>query len=287
MRRQYLLFQILPQTQPVDPTPQIIGALIGGFFGILGTVLAFRLNQKRKVIIYEVVSIPLLRFTPGEKSPLQVLVRKSLLTPGAPENETEPVTSAYGFEIRCTNDGNQSITAPVIAIALNKSARILQADVSPNNPIGYKVRIDHDEKEPYKINISVPYLNSTDTFTIHLLSTGNTNRQCDVNILAQEIVVKELNVEPLIWRNIGLLALVPVIILVTGIAVFNSSLRLALGGTPTKVGISGVDGPLWLDALVILGILVMLGILAFSNRSSRKLRRWRGYVAQWDIQSDE
>ena len=96
-----------------DVWPNVLGglteALVGGLIGFLIAYFAFRLRT-RKVVEYNVLSMPLLGFKPTPERPIVVSLDKAVLTGNeADTGDFVEVDSAYGFEVEVQNVGNQPI----------------------------------------------------------------------------------------------------------------------------------------------------------------------------------
>src|SRR2546423_12475619 len=111
----------------------IIGALVGGLF----TIAAVFLQRSRKVITYEISSMPFLRFKPLDNT-LRISVDKSVLSGNLADKGTfEHVNNAFGFQISLLNEGNQDIEKPNIEIRLDKTAKIVSYEIQPSSRPGY------------------------------------------------------------------------------------------------------------------------------------------------------
>jgi hypothetical protein len=183
-------------TVPANPIPQIIQAVLVVLLTIIATRLVDRFTKKKRVISYDVISIPLIRFTPSEKRGFQLLVQRALLEPGVTDpTQAVPVTNAFGFEIRCTNESDEEIKEPVIAIALHPATKIIETEVHPNHPVGYNVQITPDASDFHKLNVIPPHINAKETLVIRIVSTGNEDRTCDVVVHAPGVKGRKHNEE--------------------------------------------------------------------------------------------
>src|SRR6185369_16040554 len=119
-----------------DAFPNILGGLADAIAGaILGALIAFftlRAQRVKKVIEYDVNSMPLVMFKPKAERSLVVTVEKSLLTGDANDSgKQQQVDNAYGFEIGLTNRGNTEATQVSVGITLEKSAAIIEHETQP------------------------------------------------------------------------------------------------------------------------------------------------------------
>jgi len=282
---------------PADFLPNILGglteALVGAFFGFLIAYFAFGLQRTQKTIEYDVFSMPLLRFKPTQKHALSVSVDKWVLTnEEADKGIPVPIDSAYGFEINLLNIGNVPIEKPNIEIRLDESAKIVEYETQPTSRPGYEVEAQKDTLEPNVLRVLVPFVNRRERVLIRVISTGNASRKCKVDVVG--LGIKQRSRRPtrgLIWTMGGLL----IALVMFSIAMFvlyspgllPSSIITFLGGrieTQTQTT-TMVVYPLWLNAMVIIMLLVVMGV--FMVRMLRsfvlEMRQKRLFpVRRWD-----
>jgi hypothetical protein len=157
----------------------VISALVGG----LCTIAAVFIQRGRKVITYGVSSIPLLRFKPLDNI-FTISVDKSVLSGNLSEKGTfEQIDNAFGFQVTIFNGGNEDIEKPNIEIQLDKTAKIIGYEILPSSRPGYEIAILRDISEANKLRILVPFINKREKVLIRLISTGNSDRECNISVL--------------------------------------------------------------------------------------------------------
>ncbi len=171
-----------------DLLPSIVSglteALVGLFLGIFATLLTIRLQRSRKVIEYEIFSMPLLRFKPKPNRAISFTADQSLLTGDDKDKGNQvQINNAYGFEINLLNKGNEAVVQPSIEIRLDGTAKILEYETEPSSVPGYEVVYQFNRQEPYLLRIAVPFINSGERLLIRIISTENRNPRCDVRVI--------------------------------------------------------------------------------------------------------
>ena len=162
---------------------EIVVAIIGAVAGGLCTFVGSLLLRSRKIIEYDISSMPLLRFTPGSSHALNVSVDKSVLTNNvADKGISMPIESAYGFQIDLYNSGNKEVIEPNIKISLDEKALIVEYESIPISSSLYNIKWIKDDLNHNIVNLVIPYINEHEHFRVRLISTQNVNRECDVEV---------------------------------------------------------------------------------------------------------
>lgn len=145
----------------------ILGALVGGICTAIVTFITISIQRKRRIIGFEVSSIPLVKFMSATEQGVKLTADKFLLT-GQPEDKGvfTPIDSAYGFEITLRNDGNEDIENPKIELHFDPSAKIVAYETQPGNTPAYAVTVQKDDLHPNVIRFSVPFINRNSRFLI-------------------------------------------------------------------------------------------------------------------------
>lgn len=187
-----------------DVWPNVLGglteALVGGLIGFLIAYFAFRLRT-RKVVEYNVLSMPLLGFKPIPERPILVSVDKAILTGNeADTGDFVEVDSAYGFEVEVQNVGNQPIENCIIEIQLDEQAQIIEFETQPDSRPGFPITTERDSTHHNVLRISPPYINAKDTVLARIISTGNASRDCEVDVIGLAVRVrKRTELREMIW----------------------------------------------------------------------------------------
>ncbi|MHB8597495.1 MAG: hypothetical protein ACYDER_11875 [Ktedonobacteraceae bacterium] len=162
---------------------EVVVAIIGAVAGGLCTFIVSLLLRSRKIVEYDVSSMPLLRFTPGSSHALAVSVDKSVLTnDDADKGIPIEIKSAYGFQIDFYNSGNEAVIKPSIKISLDEKAAIVEYESVPSSSSSFDIKWIRNDLHPYVLNIVIPYINEHEHFRVRLISTQNANRECDVEV---------------------------------------------------------------------------------------------------------
>jgi|GEM_PF-6607969 len=161
---------------------EFIAGILSFIGGISIAYFSFKLQQKRKIIEYNVSSISLLRINLAVENILTVSVNKYILTGNeADKNETEQLKSVYGFQIYIQNIGNDDIEKlDDIEIRLDDSAKIVKYETEPVSTDGYKILIERVLSQPNICRLKLPYLNKGSKLIVKLISTENSNSECKV-----------------------------------------------------------------------------------------------------------
>lgn len=92
----------------------IIGAVVAGLF----VIAAVFIQRGKRVITYEITSMPLLRFKPLDNS-LTISVDRSIISGDVTEKGTfEQINSVYGFQVNLLNAGNEDIENLILRYSL-------------------------------------------------------------------------------------------------------------------------------------------------------------------------
>ena len=264
--------------------PELQGALAGAIVAGITTFLLMRLQRQRKVIEYEAVSMPLLRFRPRAGSTLSVTVDKSALT-GKDDDEgvQVPVKSVYGFEINLVNVGNAAIEDPTVEIYLDRRAKILEFATPPPRP-GYQIDTHMDMSAQNEIRFSIPYINSRETLVLRVISTGNATRGCLVNVLGVGIQSRRRpSTRRALLKVILSLVLPALALAVLSILLHQmpGPLVAALGGSRQTVTTMVAHFPWWVEATWIAAFLALcvVGMIRTWRITGRSLRESR---RSWD-----
>ena len=252
-------------------------ALIGGLFGVLITYIAFRLQDKRKVIEYEVFSMPLLRFKPTSAHPVAVSIDKSLLS-NDPDDQGHSVyvDSLYGFEVDFQNVGNHPIENCTIEISLNKDARIIEFETQPPSKPGRDVTVERDEQNPYILRVTPEYLNKKERMLVRITSTGNNSKKCVVNVLGKGLQFRERSLSRALFWPMVILSLIMLFSMVTTLSPSNPFAQTLIEtfGLQVKQE-TRVDWPWWVSlGMVMLALPSYILMLKVMLKNQRRRGDW-------------
>jgi hypothetical protein len=253
-------------------------ALVGGLIGFFIAYYAFRLQQSRTVVEYEVFSMPLLRFKPTPERPIAVSVDKSLLTAKETDKgQLVQVDSAYGFEIEVQNAGNQPIGDCMIEIQLDEDAKIIEFETQPSSRPGYMVEAEQDDDSFNILRVVPQYLNRKERILIRVISTGNSSRKCEVDVRRMGLKVRERSPGRAMMGPVILLLLILPVLLLLALPPKTLVMQRTIEVLGLEVEqIDRVAWPKWLFPIFILPItLVYLRILQVTMKVQR--RRTRGW----------
>ncbi len=245
----------------------IIGAVVGGLF----VIAAVFIQKGKKVITYEVLFMPLLRFKPLDNT-LTISVDKSVLTGNQAEKGMfEPINNAYGFQIKLLNVGNEDIEKPNIEIELDKEAKIISCETQPSSRPGYDINIQKDPSRSNILRILVPFINKKETALLRIISTGNKNKKCKVTVLGFGIKYHEA--KPQIYPLIVATVLVPLsLLLLILVFALPASFWLSLGGSYSTPS-STIIPPFWYFTLLAGIYIIGLGMTSLYLLRRFKARR--------------
>ncbi len=252
----------------------IIGAVVGGLF----VIAAVFIQRGKKVITYEVLFMPLLRFKPLDNT-LTISVDKAVLTGNQAEKGTfEPINNAYGFQIKLLNVGNEDIEKPNIEIELDKEAKIISCETQPSSRPGYDINIQKDPSRSNILRVLVPFINKKDDVLLRLISTGNKNQKCKVTILGFGIKYRKAKspIYPLIVAAIS----VPLsLLLLILILVLPGSFWISLGGSYSNIRpLKMIAPPFWYIILVVGSYIIgggMLILFLLQRLKAQRTMRWK------------
>lgn len=229
-------------------------ALIGGLFGILLTYLTLRLQDKRKILEYEVFSMPLLRFRPTSAHPIAVSIDKSLLT-NDPNDQGSSVyvDTLYGFEIELQNVGNSPIDNCVIEIVLDNNAKIIEFETQPPSRLGKAITVERDDKTPYILRVIPEYINKKERILVRITSTGNKSRKCQVNVLGKDLQSRERSLLRAFLWPMAMLLLVMLILTVMTLSPSSAFAQILIKVFGLRVKQeTRIDWPWWVSLGVIM-----------------------------------
>jgi hypothetical protein len=268
--------------------PEVLGGLTEGLLGLVGGFLiayfVFRLQGHRKIIEYEVMSMPLLRFSPRAESTLSVTVDKSAMTGRNDDRGVQvPVKSVYGFEITVVNVGNVAIEDPTVEVYLDTKAEILEYQIPSPRP-GYLIATHTDMSVRNEIRFSPPYINSHETLVLRVISTGNATRGCLVNVLGVGIQSRSRPSDRKALLKCALGTLLPALVLAVVSSLLHQipgPLAAALGGRQQTVTTMIAHFPWWVEAPWIAAFLALCieGATRAWRITGRSLRETR---RSWD-----
>lgn len=266
-----------------DIISKLIIAVVTFSLGLLGA----RLLRKRKVLEYDVFSMPLLRFTPKKERTLAVTVDKFLLT-GVEKDKGQatPITNAYGFEINVRNVGNEEATQASVEITLHESAKIIEYETYPASQINYEVIVER--VAPNILRLVVPYVNKRERFLVRVISTENEKRDCKVNIRGLGIHSRRhSDIRSGLRLIVGLT--LPIVAAVVAVSLFPDSLK-SLGVTETVTTTKEVTHyPAWvIVCLVVYSTLsVLIGVIWHARSVPSRTREYGSggfiIVQDWDV----
>ena len=248
-----------------DVWPNVLGglteALVGGLIGFLIAYYAFRLRT-RKLVEYNVLSMPLLGFKPIPERPILVSVDKAILTGNeADTGDLIEVDSAYGFEVEVQNVGNQPIENCIIEIQLDEQAQIIEFETQPDSRPGFPITTERDSTHHNVLRISPPYINAKDAVMARIVSTGNARRDCEVDVMGLAVRVrKRAELKGVIWAIAAMLLSTVVMFILYSPAQWPSMRQVIeplverLGGTMEQALRPAL--PIWLQLILFLPYLL-------------------------------
>jgi hypothetical protein len=262
----------------------IVGGLIVAAFASLLTFMLTMSVRKRKVVQFNVFSMPLLRFIPRKERTLAVSVDKALLTGKADDKgQLAPIISAYGFEIEIQNVGNEDITDASIEIRLDESAKIIEYETNPAPQKNYEVSLERHGTSPNVVQVLVPYINRGQRLLVRLISTENISRECHVDIRGLGIQIRYF---PGVWRALRIaVALVPIGMFLAVFKMFPGFFESLGVRTEMRTYVSAEPRiPMWLAFFMASLILIPILFAIFVDLRNRPRRRGDTESAQdWDI----
>jgi len=144
--------------------------------------------------------MPLFRADPQGVNPF----RLSIEAREESDNKSDPeaigeVNSAFGYEIRISNRGNQVVELPHVAVSIDSPARLIQFGTYPNSSPGYS--IEYNVLENGIMDVLLPYINPKQEIYVRFLTINNSSRDCTVNIYGKGVISKSAK------KRIGLIPL--------------------------------------------------------------------------------
>jgi len=191
-----------------------------------------------------------------------------------------PVDNAYGFEIDLMNIGNKDIDKPIIEIHLDSSAKIIEFETVPLSTDGYEVEISKGKGHP-NIIVKPAYINQGKRFLVRIISTGNPNRKCKVDVRGTGIDYHPRRIS----RTVKWLMLFVGLSLIPASRILQSEwlpewANQYIGGIPITETIIKMKYPLGVQVAVMLLLFVPVIIIIVSVGSY--LSRFRNTSLQWD-----
>lgn len=274
-----------------DVWPNVLGglteALVGGLIGFLIAYYAFRLRT-RKLVEYNVLSMPLLGFKPIPERPILVSVDKAVLTGNeADTGDLVEVDNAYGFEVEVQNVGNQPIENFIVEIQLDEQAEIIEFETQPDSRPGFPITTERDSIHHNVLRISPPYINAKDAVLARIISTGNASRDCEVDVIGLAVRVrKRAELRETIWPMAAIYLLMAIIFIAYSPQQWPSIRQVIeplvepLGGKIKQV--YRVVLPMWLQLILFLLFLLAFMWYLWSVVAVRR-RRLELRKGGWDL----